>query len=65
MRFQKITPFLAVVFILALLLSACNAINPGSVSASESKLVAVGNAASSQELQLGQTRFFGAVECDW
>jgi hypothetical protein len=61
MRFQKITPLLAVVFILALLLSACDAVNLGSVFASNPEFVAVANAASSQELQLGQTRFFGSV----
>jgi len=57
MRFHKISPFMAIVFILALLLSACQTINLGSVSASGTKAALAG----SSELQLGQTRFFGNV----
>ena len=57
MRFHKISPFMAVAFIMALLMSACQAINLGNVSASGAKAALTG----SGELQLGQTRFFGNV----
>ena len=57
MRFRKISPFMAVVFILALLMSACQAINLGNGSAIGAKAAQAGFS----DLQLGQTRFFGNV----
>lgn len=57
MRFRKISPFMAIVFILALLLSACQATNLSNSSVSG----ATDAAAGLSELQLGQTRFFGNV----
>ena len=57
MHFHKISPFMAVIFILALLMSACQVINLGNGSASAAKA----SLAGSDELQLGQTRFFGTV----
>jgi len=61
MRFQKITPFIAVVFILALLLSACSAADLVGVNAAGKQANIGSNTSQETSLTLGQTRFSGVV----
>ena len=61
MRFQKITPVLAVVFVLALILSACNAVDMLDVNAAGKQSKTEDNISLANGLTLGQTRFIGSV----
>lgn len=61
MKFIKIKPFIAMIFITALVLSGCNALDMGDVNAAQKEGSVLVESSESVELTLGRARFYGDV----